>query len=259
MSADALYVYAITEESAGADWGTGIDGRVVEPLQEDGLLALVHWMDATPYAGTDEQVRRWAVEHSQVVERAWEAAGTVLPVTFDVLVAPAVDLTAAERLRAWLRANAAMVRARLEAVRGRAELKIELAFDVLAVQPALARDAAVASARTELAGRPPGIRRLLEKKIEVAERAALEARAHDLSTSALRWLSALAEETHQHRPPKRNPGEYPVVSLSLLVARDRIQQVGAELSAIQQAHPAVRIRFLGPWPPYSFADLKIST
>ena len=186
MSADALYVYAITEESAGADWGTGIDGRVVEPLQEDGLLALVHWMDATPYAGTDEQVRRWAVEHSQVVERAWEAAGTVLPVTFDVLVAPAVDLTAAERLRAWLRANAAMVRARLEAVRGRAELKIELAFDVLAVQPALARDAAVASARTELAGRPPGIRRLLEKKIEVAERAALEARAHDLSTSALR-------------------------------------------------------------------------
>lgn len=258
MSEDALYLYAITEDAPGADWGTGIDGRVVEPLQEEGVLSLVHRMDATPYAGTDEQVRRWAVEHSQVVERAWEAAGTVLPVTFDVLVAPAVDLTAAERLRAWLRANSAMVRSRLEAVRGRAELKIELAFDVAAVQPVLARDGAVPGARTDLASRPPGIRRLLEKKSEVAERAALEARAHELSTSTLRALSALADETHQHRLPKPHPGEYPVVSLSLLVPRDRIREVGTELGAIQQADPAVRIRFLGPWPPYSFADLTIS-
>lgn len=150
MSGDALYVYAITEGTAGADWGTGIDGRSIEPVLADGLVALVHRMEPTPYAGPDEQVRRWAVEHSQVVERAWEAAGTVLPVTFDVLVAPAADLPAAERLRAWLRTNAAMLRTRLEALRGRAEL----AFDM----PALRRSPTMppwrTPARSSRAGRP---------------------------------------------------------------------------------------------------------
>ncbi len=32
--------------------------------------------------------------------------------------------------------------------------------------------------------------------------------------------------------------------------------MGAVLAAVRDEQPAARIRFLGPWPPYSFADLS---
>ncbi|UYM26214.1 GvpL/GvpF family gas vesicle protein [Streptomyces albus] len=50
-------------------------------------------------------------------------------------------------------------------------------------------------------------------------------------------------------------GEVSVFAGALLVRREEIDTVGALLAALQEEHPAARIRFLGPWPPYSFTEL----
>lgn len=257
MSADALYVYAVTEASSRADWGTGVDGCRVETITQDRLAALVHQSPPTPYTGSEEQVRRWVIEHSDVVERAWEAVGTVLPVTFDVLVAPTAEMSAAERLRHWLRDHADSVHARLAALRDRAELKVELALDCAVALPLVSDQPELVSMRAELASRPPGVRRLLEKKLELAERVALDARADALAELAISRLSAIAEQSVRHRKPRRGSDERPVAALSLLVPREGVEAIGAELGALQHEHAGLRIRFLGPWPPYSFADLQI--
>ena len=36
-----------------------------------------------------------------------------------------------------------------------------------------------------------------------------------------------------------------------------MERLGAELARIQAEQPAARIRFLGPWPPYSFAEVPV--
>lgn len=46
-----------------------------------------------------------------------------------------------------------------------------------------------------------------------------------------------------------------VVTVSVLVPEDEVPAVGTVLAAIQEEQPAAQIRFLGPWPPYSFAEV----
>ena len=43
-----------------------------------------------------------------------------------------------------------------------------------------------------------------------------------------------------------------IANVSLLVADDRVQEIGAILHEVGE-EPGVEVRFTGPWPPYTFA------
>lgn len=260
MSGSALYVYAIVEAPLpGGMLGglTGIEGRAVRAVAAPGgMAALVHDAQPVPYQGPDETVKRWVLEHSQVVEHAWEAAGTVLPVTFNVLVRSEGEETADDRLRGWLAANAASMRDMLNRLRGRVELRVGISLDRAAAR---AHDPEVGALRSELEGKPPGLRRLLEKKVEQAERQAADRLADRLYPEYRRRLAGCVEDLSESRRASSSPGGVPVLSAAVLVPRDAVESVGAELARIQEEEPAARIRFLGPWPPYSFVELSAPT
>src|SRR5699024_145285 len=126
--------------------------------------AVVHDSATEPYQGPDAEVERWILEHSQVVDTVWEAAGTVLPVTFNVIVRQGDDgETAESRLQEWLAASADTVREHLENLRDRVELRVEISLD----------EATVASTSQELIemqqaaeSRPAGVQRLYRKRFE---------------------------------------------------------------------------------------------
>ncbi|NED20500.1 gvpL 2, partial [Streptomyces sp. SID9913] len=67
-------------------------------------------------------------------------------------------------------------------------------------------------------------------------------------------LLSLAEDLRDRGPTRRADDETAVLSAALLVRREDIDAVGAVLSDLGARQPAVRIRFLGPWPPFSFTD-----
>lgn len=266
MSGGALYVYAIVPApvpAATVAGLAGIDGHAVrsvhaalEAADTNAVAALVHEAQPVPYQGPDESVKRWILEHSQVVEHAWEAFGTVLPVTFNVLVRPEGDETAAHRLGAWLQAHGHPMRERLDRLRGLVELRVEISLDRGA---ASVENAEVRSLRTELQGKPAGLRRLLEKKVEQVERQAADHLADLLYPEYRRRLAGCVEDLSELRRSASLPASVPVLSAAVLVRRDAVERVGAELAEIQDEQPAARIRFLGPWPPYSFAELSSAT
>lgn len=260
MSESALYVYAIVPApvpDATLAGLTGIDGQAVHAVASpDGVAALVHEAQPVPYQGPDETVKRWILEHSQVVEHAWEAAGTVLPVTFNVLVRPEGEETAGDRLRAWLQAHATSMRETLNRLRGRVELRVEISLDRAA---ASVDDAEARALREELPGKPPGLRRLLEKKAEQVERQAADRLADRLYPEYRRRVAGCVEDLAEPRRSPSSPGTVPVLSAAVLVRSEAVERVGAELAGIQEEQAAARIRFLGPWPPYSFAELSSAT
>lgn len=254
MSGAALYVYAIIPlPGAGPEGLTGIEGRPVRRIEApSGLAALVHDAEPIPFEGPDEQVKNWIVEHSTVVERAWEALGTVLPVTVNVIVKGDATSSAEDRLRAWLEQSEESLRQRLDALRGRVELRVEIALD--RAESAWSDPASVAL-RAEMAEKPPGLRRLLERKLEQAEKEAVERLADRLYPELRRRIASHADDLVENRRTRPAPGLVPVLSVAVLVARQEVEALGTELAQIQTEHPAARIRFLGPWPPYSFAEL----
>ncbi|MFZ2493164.1 MAG: GvpL/GvpF family gas vesicle protein [Thermoanaerobaculia bacterium] len=254
MSGTALYVYAIIPANGDLPGLTGIEGRPVRLIEApSGLAALVHDAEPIPFQGADEQVKGWIVEHSNVVDHAWEALGTVLPVTVNVIVKGDARSSAEERLRAWLEQSEASLRQRLDALRDRVELRVEVALDR---GEAARSDPESAALRAELAEKPPGLRRLLERKLEQSEKWAVERLADRQYPDLRRRIATHAEDLVENRRTRPAAGLVPVLSLAVLVQRQRIEALGTELAQIQTELPEARIRFLGPWPPYSFAEVS---
>ena len=248
-----LYVYAVVPASLPEEsLGTGIDGaRLALVSVAEGVAAVVHEHHAPPYTGPDAEVQRQVIEHGGVVERCWDRVGTILPMSFNVIVTPGDGLSASERLSDWLRRSAPALSARLAALEGRVELRVEVSLD----QRLAASDDPEAVALSEdLLTRPAGVQRLLRRRLETLERGVAERRADALYPTVRRRLAALCEDLAENRRTHPPAGCVSVLSVALLVTREQVERVGLELSALQEEEPAAKISFLGPWPPYSFAE-----
>ncbi|GAA4800500.1 GvpL/GvpF family gas vesicle protein [Streptomyces ziwulingensis] len=267
----ALYVYALLRHGAdAADGVTGLDGRPLRLLHVPGtqLAALVHDAAPTPFQGGDEQVRRWVAEQNEAVTTVWERTGSLLPMTFNVLVAdaspdadspdgPAADggPSAEERLAHWVREQAPEITERLDELSGRCELRVEIALD----RSAAVAHAASSKLTAEVAGRSPGMRRLLAKRQEQEAKNAAGLLADSLHAEIRHDLLTVAEDLRERGSAHTGPDETGVLSAALLVRDEDIDAVGSLLSALRIREPSARIRFLGPWPPYSFTDDRYSS
>lgn len=256
MSTIGLYVYAIIHEDTVtlADLPQGIDGAALQFVSSAGLTAIVHESETQPYQGPDSQVKRWVLEHSQVVDGAWQAAGTVLPMTFNVIVAPEHETarTAYKRLGQWLTTSADMIRAHLDKLRDHVELRVDISLDEETVTAA---HQDILELRQGLEHRPAGVQRLHHKRIEERTRQIAERIADQLYPGFRQRLTALAEDMVESTRSGRSPGSVSVLTASLLVHQDNTHAVGLALADIQDTQPGAHIRYLGPWPPYSFADV----
>ena len=248
-----LYVYAVVPSSLPEEsLGTGIDGSHLALVAvAEGVAAVVHEHHAPPYTGPDAEVKRQVLEHSSVVERCWKEARTVLPMSFNVIVTGGDGRPAAERLSEWLRRSAPVLSARLSELEDRVELRVEISLET---SLAAREDPEAAALSQELLTRPPGVQRLLRRRLETLERSIAERRADALYPACRRRLAALCEDLTENSRAHPPAGCVSVLSVALLVARERVKRVGLELSAVQEEEPAARISFLGPWPPYSFAE-----
>lgn len=254
MSGPTLYVYAIVP-TAGVpeNPGRGVDGSPVIAVDGGhGASALAHRHDETPYEGPDDEVRRWIVEHSDVVDRSWQAAGTALPVSFNVIVSPSETQTADEVLRSWLSDSAEILGAKLEALQGRVELRIEITVDSAEVSD----DAdEVRRLIADMDAKPAGVQRLYQKKLDKLRRDVADRMADDLYPEIRQRILAFSEDLSENRQSRAVPGTVPVLNVSVLVRSEDVAGLGVELADIRDSHPGVAISFIGPWPPYSFADL----
>jgi hypothetical protein len=250
--APGLYLYAIIPEPASPPaLGAGIRDAPLELVSAAGLAAIVHDGQVGPLTGDDADVKNWIVRHSEVVERAWALGDTVLPATFNVIVTPGEDGSAAERLRRWLTDSAEALAARLDLLGGLVELRVEIDLDQHAVGE---RNPEATQLRDSLAERPAGVRRLLQKKVDALEHETAERLANELYPDYRRRLAELCVDVSENRRAHPPQGSVTVLNLALLAERSAVESVGSVLAAIRSEEPATQVSFIGPWPPYSFTD-----
>lgn len=256
MSNTGLYVYAIipAEGLSTTQLPQGINDQSLYLVESNGLAAIVHESAPEPYQGPDADVQRWILEHSDVVDAAWQHLGTILPVTFNVIVAPGDDAEhqPVQRLQAWLAKSADMMRAHLDKLRDHVELRVNISLDE---DTATANDPELAKLRDGIDTRPAGVQRLYRKRLAERTRKAADRIADELYPRIRKRLIALAEDMVESPRLQREPGSVTVLNASLLVHRDVVDAIGVELANIRDNQPGAQIRYLGPWPPYSFGEL----
>lgn len=248
-----LYLYCIAvdrpEASALSVSAPALDGSAVLVIPQSALLVVVHSCPAEPYQGSSEDVRAWILAHNAVVTEVWEHTGTVLPMAFDSIMTGDRERDAESVLADWIREHSGELSATLAELDGKVELGVRVYYDAPA---AGAEREAVARGREYF-------QKQLSKRREAADRQLR------LDAEANRIVAGLGEIAHAIRVNTPNTatqaeGETSgreLMSVSLLVERNSIGEVGSFLDTVTDG--GYRVRFTGPWPPYSFAGtLRVS-
>lgn len=237
-----VYVYGVVPASERASVpDAGVAGAEVRTVEHAGLAAIVSDLEDDSLVAAREVRAHW-----RVVE-AVAAVATVLPVRFATVLAgdrAVVDgllAPQAERLTALLRSFVGLVQLAVKGEYDEEALLREVVRDTPAVKALRER----VQTLSEAAGYYDRIRLGELVSAEVGRR-----RERDQHT-ALAALSPHAEaaKANEIRTPN---GAF---DLAFLVARDRVDAFGPPVQELSEAlGERVRLRYLGPLPPYSFVD-----
>lgn len=250
----ARYIYAVIPRVKRDNFGPmGIMGNTVYSISFREISALVHDCSPEPYQGGGE-VKEWVSAHATVVDAAWAEAGTVLPMSFDVIVKGDGERSAEENVRKWLEGGYATLQAKLEEFRDKVELGVQILWDPAVItQRITAEHEEIKELMTEMATKPPGIAYFYQHKIAEVVKEEMEKRAAEEYRDIYERLRAHAVDTHINKV-KRVQGKQMIMNLSLLVERDKdkAQALGEILGEVREEE-GVEVSFTGPWPPYTFA------
>ena len=247
MTASARYLYCVMPAHGAmpAVRAPALDGGPVQLIRHRDIAVLTHACAPEPYQGSETEVRGWIAAHNAVVEEAWKSAGTVLPMSFDVIVRGDGGPSAEANVVGWLEEHHAALGHRLRALRGRVEVGVQILLD--AEDPAASETGAAQSPLARPRGRAYFASHLLRRE----QRERLEREAEAALRRHGEVLAALVDDVQVNRP-RPVPGKMMILNLSLLTDQVGVQRVGDYLERVSQESGA-EVRFTGPWPPYSFA------
>ena len=242
----STYVYGVIPATAAPDWpgATGIDGPV--RLVTDGeLAALVSELAPDHTPGRREDIEA----HRRVLSLA-TASATTVPMRFGIVMDDEDEVR--ERL---LEEHGSELADLVHKLDGHVQMTVRAYYaeDALlaaaaAADPAIAQRAAALEGRSEIETRDERI-----ALGQMVAEAVTEQRGHD-EQALLDRLAPLATEVRVDPPG----GDRVALNAHLLVRRERrpaLDAVVHELGKILEG--VLAIRYIGPLPPYSFADVEL--
>jgi len=253
MTQEARYVYAVIPRLDKDDFGPiGIGGSRVYAIPYQDICAVVHDCPPEPYQGDEETVKGMVAVHSDVVDAVWEAAGSVLPMSFDVIIRPDEEKSADDNVRKWLEDEYTTFKMRVDEFRDKIELGVQILWDPAVITRRITEEnEEIRKLAAEMASKSRGLAYFYQHKIAEAVKQELENKADQDYRRYYERLREYVEDTQVNKIKKHRDKQM-IMNLSLLVKRDRVKALGEALGEIREEE-GVDVRFTGPWPPYTFA------
>lgn len=236
---------------ASKGFGTaGISGKAVYPLNYRNLALVVHDCPPIPYNSSNpKKVAEWIKTHHQVVDRAWEAYGGVLPFSFNMIVRETPKENAFDNAIHWLETNYDLIQTRIKELNGKAEFGIQIFWDrERAAQKFLENDSLLLSLQNELKSKGKGAQFLIQEKMQKTLRLILERQGTQYTQEI---LDKVKNAVFDYKIEKVKEGE--ILAFSCLAEKEN-PAVGERLAEIEKSGQ-LKVRFAGPFPPYSFAKV----
>lgn len=253
---DALYVYCIVPDKGEFGLGKiGIDASEVFSIPGDGLSAVVHQCPALPYQTQDREIAaQWVAAHHRVVEDTWKRFGSVLPMSFDMLIEGDDCATAREKLVLWMREKRGAFTGLLGQLAGKAEYGVQISWDPRDIAAdLLEHNHDLQALEKEFKAQSEGAAFLGQAKLEKAIKIQMEALAGERFQAYYSRISGCAHALRLDRPLKAKDNRQMLLNVSCLLEKGDHGRLGRVLDLIA-AMKGMKVRFTGPWPPYSFVS-----
>ena len=235
-----VFVYGVTAGSAPPlPAMDGVDSAPVRALRHAGLAALVSPIERTELRAADVRA------HWRVLEQAFEHA-TVLPVRFGTIMESEDEVRA--RL---LEPNQDHLTELLQTMDGLIQLNVKGRYDEESLLREILREAPALARLRQRAERSGAMAHQIELGRQV-EHAIERRRALDAAIvrGALEDLAVAARDEQVRHPDAFN--------IAFLVARDRTDAFGGGVANVrQQLGERIELQYVGPVPPFSFADTEL--
>jgi hypothetical protein len=247
--AQPVYVYGVIPAADAARWPQppGLDGPAgtVRIVVDGGLAALVSTLppDHTPGRRADIEAHRRVL--SLAIER-----GTTIPMRFGMVMDG--DEVVRERL---LERHNGELRELMDRLDGHVQMLVKafyaedaLLADVLAANPDLAQASAA------LSDQPPEVSQAARVRLGERVANAVERRRADVEAALLDRLATVVEQIQVDSATS----ERVALSAQVLVHRHQRAALDETVRWLSEALDGVlAFRYVGPLPPYSFADLAL--
>ena len=251
---EALYVYCIVPGVQEVDLGpVGLDMCEVGAIPGPAISAVVHECAAQPYQSNDRAVvEKWAAAQHRVVEMAWEWFGSVLPMSFDMIIKGNDSTSARDNLTRWMQEKHDAFTRRLEQLAGKAEYGVQVSWDPKAIAADVLRnDLDLQQMQGQIETKPAGLAYVARTGLDKAVKERMEARAAAYFRDFYNRTRDCVEDLRVERPGKTDDGTQILLNVSCLMAKGDHARLGRVLDRIAEMR-GMRVRFTGPWPPYSF-------
>jgi len=244
QASEARYVYCVAYNSGRSTLGgIGLDGFEVYTIPYRDICAVVHACRPEPYKSDERKtVEGWVAAHEEVVEKALQLYGAVAPVTFNTIVNGGDS-----QVEEWLKKDYSRLKTLLEKLQGKEEYGIQIFLNSSCLKEEIEKELAESS--RELEGKP-GTAYFYRQKIEKTLKDKMEAKVKTLFEEFYTAIRACVEDIHVGKV-KESEGEIMIANLSVLVKREKLETLKKTLEDISGGK-GFRVRFTGPWPPYSF-------
>ena len=252
----AHYVYGVVPADAMdvADLGEiGLDGSRVHLVVQGRIGALVHDCPPRPYdSGGEAVAAEWVLAHHRVLQLAMSRWGSVLPMTFNTIVAPSEGRTADENLLDWLETEHGSLRSRVDALAGKAEFGLQVSYAPAVILRRVAEQVPeIRRLEEEAKTRSAGLAYLSRQEMERVLRREMEQRVRELFTTVYERARACSDRVTVEKVKNDGSDLRMAANLSCLVALDRYPELEALADEIA-GHEGQTVRLVGPLPPYSF-------
>lgn len=249
------YLYCVAVGDKKTHLGKiGIEDSEVYTIPYKNLCAVIHDCRAEPYQSEDEAlVKQWVLTHQKVVDAAWETFGTIIPIGFDTIIRGNSNVDPDENMRQWLNEEYENLKRKMDKIIGKAEYGVQVFWDseIMARKITLQNNE-VNQINSEIQSKPKGMAYMYRQKLEKILKTEMEREADQSFKELYEKIKPFTHDLKIEKTKKaEDKNQRMLLNLSCLLSKGKSKNLGDELEKIDSKE-GFRVRFTGPWPPYSF-------
>lgn len=232
----------------------GIAGRPVHTLGHGGYIVVCQECEPKPFSSEDpNKLAEYVLTHEDVVEMSWEKFDNIVPFAFGTVIVAKAGASARENLNGWLEEQSRALGEKLDRLKNKAEYGVQILWNSeQMVAEIRSTDPEAHALEKEMRSQSKGTAYLVRKKLEDHLKQKFENLANEYFTLFYRRIKAQCEDIRVGKIRKETPPMQMLLNVSCLVEKGETRALGDELGSIGKMR-GVDVRFMGPWPAYSFA------
>jgi len=251
-----IYIFCLTNKTKMNGFNaTGLEGQPITAIHYKEIMALVHPYIPEAFQHEDtNKIIDYAMIHHKVVEEAWKAFGTLIPLRFGSIIRGEDETESIKNVKAWIKDIYDHIQERFHDLKDKAEYGIQIFWPNDGLMKKVVQnneqvrdmERMISNATEDMAfmkdKQKSLLQRCIAKEIVQASRFLLDRVRPYLNNFQIEQITGGEADRRM------------LLNISCLLSEEQIAEIRQALEEIQGEDGYIP-HLSGPWPPYSFARL----